>query len=114
MYELASFERYIVGKDLSDISVPSDAHPSLHSRRIRQSDGTTSVHTNPFSPFSVMYRQSCPGLWACSLEKLSFKLLHCGSVISSKSDTLSKTHRAAQSLDRMHHHTSNPALHTKV
>jgi hypothetical protein len=71
-------------------SASPDAHSSRHPRRIRQSDGTTSVHTNPCSPFFVMYRQSCPELWACSLERLPFTLLHCGSGYFSNQMRLAK------------------------
>src|SRR5271154_2256439 len=60
------------------------------SRRIRQSNGTTSVYTNPCSPFFVMYRQLCPDLWDCSLQMLSFKLSHCGSGYFSNQIRLAK------------------------
>jgi hypothetical protein len=50
MYELAIFESHMVGKIYQT------------SRRIRQSDETTSVYTNPCSPFFVMlggYARNC-------------------------------------------------------
>ena len=71
-------------------SASPDPHSSCHPRRIRQSDGTTSVLTDPCSLFFVMHRQSCLELWACSLERLSFKLLHCGSGYFSNQIRLAK------------------------
>jgi hypothetical protein len=60
------------------------------SRHIRQSDGTTSIYTNPCSPFFVMCRRLCPKLWDCSLQMLSFKLSHCGSGYFSNQIRLAK------------------------
>jgi hypothetical protein len=110
MYEFTTIKSHIVGKDLSDIS----AHSSRHPRRIRQSDGTASVCTNPCSPFFVMYRQLCPELWACSLGRLTFKLLHCESGYFSNQRRLARLIVRPKSLDHMRDRASNSAVQTKV